>query len=73
MSISLSVESMEVLHTAVRLGVGRIGVVPPSMVAPRLVPLLDRRCEADCSVAGGVPVPGEVCPGDLLALPAAGA
>ncbi|MFC5801860.1 diaminopimelate decarboxylase [Streptomyces formicae] len=45
----------------------------PSSAAPRLVTVVGRHCEAGDVLADGVPLPGDVRPGDLLAVPAAGA
>lgn len=44
-----------------------------SSVPPRLVTVVGRHCEAGDVLADGVPLPGDVRPGDLLAVPAAGA
>ncbi|MFD7325986.1 diaminopimelate decarboxylase [Streptomyces sp. NPDC059875] len=44
-----------------------------SSSAPRLVTVVGRHCEAGDVLADGVPLPGDVRPGDLLAVPAAGA
>ncbi|MGW3627962.1 diaminopimelate decarboxylase [Streptomyces sp. NPDC000880] len=45
----------------------------PSSAPPRLVTVVGRHCEAGDVLADGVPLPGDVHPGDLLAVPAAGA
>lgn len=45
----------------------------PSSASPRLVTVVGRHCEAGDVLADGVPLPGDVHPGDLLAVPAAGA
>ncbi|MER5972951.1 diaminopimelate decarboxylase [Streptomyces sp. NPDC002055] len=44
-----------------------------SAAAPGLVTVVGRHCEAGDVLADGVPLPGDVRPGDLLAVPAAGA
>ncbi|WP_329525549.1 diaminopimelate decarboxylase [Streptomyces sp. NBC_01462] len=45
----------------------------PSAVPPRLVTVVGRHCEAGDVLAEDVALPGDVHPGDLLAVPAAGA
>ncbi|MDX3240303.1 diaminopimelate decarboxylase [Streptomyces sp. ME18-1-4] len=45
----------------------------PSAVPPRLVTVVGRHCEAGDVLAEDVALPGDVRPGDLLAVPAAGA
>ncbi|MFI6339427.1 diaminopimelate decarboxylase [Streptomyces sp. NPDC050535] len=45
----------------------------PSAAAPRLVTVVGRHCEAGDILADEVALPGDVHPGDLLAVPAAGA
>ncbi|KOU42734.1 diaminopimelate decarboxylase [Streptomyces sp. WM6378] len=44
-----------------------------STAAPALVTVVGRHCEAGDVLADAVPLPGDVRPGDLLAVPAAGA
>ncbi|WP_369248353.1 diaminopimelate decarboxylase [Streptomyces sp. R41] len=44
-----------------------------SSASPRLVTVVGRHCEAGDVLAGEVALPGDVRPGDLLAVPAAGA
>ncbi|MEI5100739.1 diaminopimelate decarboxylase [Streptomyces sp. PmtG] len=48
--------------------IGRHSVVPPELVT-----VVGRHCEAGDVLADEVPLPGDVRPGDLLAVPAAGA
>ncbi|MFD9006692.1 diaminopimelate decarboxylase [Streptomyces sp. NPDC059582] len=45
----------------------------PSSVPPRLVTVVGRHCEAGDVLAENVALPGDIAPGDLLAVPAAGA
>ncbi|UUN25279.1 diaminopimelate decarboxylase [Streptomyces sp. FIT100] len=45
----------------------------PTSAPPRLVTVVGRHCEAGDVLADEVPLPGDVRPGDLLAVPAAGA
>ena len=45
----------------------------PSTAPPRLVTVVGRHCEAGDILADDVALPGDVHPGDLLAVPAAGA
>ncbi|WP_262056452.1 diaminopimelate decarboxylase [Streptomyces sp. STR69] len=45
----------------------------PALAPPRPVTVVGRHCEAGDVLADEVPLPGDVRPGDLLAVPAAGA
>ncbi|MEU3791727.1 diaminopimelate decarboxylase [Streptomyces fructofermentans] len=45
----------------------------PATAAPRRVTVVGRHCEAGDIIADGVALPGDVRPGDLLAVPASGA
>jgi diaminopimelate decarboxylase len=47
--------------------------VRPSPVRPKLVTVVGRYCEAGDILAADVPLPGDVRPGDLLAVPGTGA
>ncbi|MGW1771123.1 diaminopimelate decarboxylase [Streptomyces sp. NPDC002104] len=45
----------------------------PSTAEPRTATVVGRHCEAGDVLASGVPLPGDVRPGDLLAVPVSGA